>query len=177
MSRRQTLTNDILFGSTAPAQESVEPPAAPAPTPAAAPSASPSTSAAALLAERPGLGQAVEAAVTEILEGTAPVSEPLDVASETAGQAAETSKIARRKPLAAGERRPSGRERHDEKITVYLSAEELDGIDIAQLDLRRRFGIRVDRGRIVREAVAVLLADLDARGESSTVVKRLSGRR
>jgi hypothetical protein len=31
----------------------------------------------------------------------------------------------------------------------------------------------VDRGRIVREAVAVVLADLDAKGESSILVRRL----
>jgi hypothetical protein len=173
MSRRQTLTNDILFGSTAPAQEERVEASAPAP---AAPThvSTPGTSAAALLAERPGLGAEVLAEPEATVVEDSPA---LDVASETAGQGGDSTRVARRKPLAAGERRPSGRERHDEKITVYLSAEELDGIDIAQLDLRRRFGIRVDRGRIVREAVAVLLADLDARGESSTVVKRLSGRR
>lgn len=170
MSRRQTLTNDILFGSTAPA-EAAE---VPAPTPAApvsapAPSAGPANAAALLLAERPGFGAGASEEVTD--------DSAMDDSGESAVQSDEAGKIARRKPLAAGERRPSGRERHDEKITVYLSADELDGIDIAQLDLRRRFGIRVDRGRIVREAVAVLLADLDARGEGSTVVKRLSGRR
>jgi hypothetical protein len=31
----------------------------------------------------------------------------------------------------------------------------------------------VDRGRIVREALAVLLADLDAEGEQSLVARRL----
>jgi len=31
----------------------------------------------------------------------------------------------------------------------------------------------VDRGRIVREALAVLLADLDAEGEKSLVARRL----
>ena len=175
MSRRQTLTNDILFGSTAPAEERTD--SSPGPGPSApAPNAPSTTSAASLLAERPGLG----APGLETLEAVeAPPSGPLpvDEEDESAGQGLEAAKSARRKPLQAGERRPSGRERHDEKITVYLSADELDGIDIAQLDLRRRFGIRVDRGRIVREAVAVLLADLDARGEGSTVVKRLSGRR
>ena len=57
-------------------------------------------------------------------------------------------------------RRPSGRERHDEKITVYVSAEELMDLEHARLVLRGEHGLAVDRGRIVREAVAVVLADV-----------------
>lgn len=72
-----------------------------------------------------------------------------------------------------GERNTSGRQRHDEKITVYCSAEELLDIESARLRLRAEHGIAVDRGRIVREAVAVVLADLDAKGETSILVRRL----
>ncbi|MCZ7413515.1 MULTISPECIES: hypothetical protein [unclassified Streptomyces] len=72
-------------------------------------------------------------------------------------------------------RRPSGRERHDEKITVYVSAEELMDLEHARLVLRGEHGLAVDRGRIVREAVAVVLADLEARGDASILVRRLSG--
>ena len=72
-------------------------------------------------------------------------------------------------------RRPSGRERHDEKITVYVSPDELLGLEHARITLRGEYGVAVDRGRIVREAVAALLADLDARGRDSILVKRLSG--
>jgi hypothetical protein len=80
----------------------------------------------------------------------------------------------RRQPLRGGaERRPSGREKHDEKITVYCSAEELFELERARLALRGDHGMVVDRGRIVREAVAVVLADLDAKGESSILVRRL----
>jgi hypothetical protein len=71
-------------------------------------------------------------------------------------------------------RRPSGRERHDEKITVYVSPDELLGLEHARITLRGEYGVAVDRGRIVREAVAALLADLDARGRDSILVKRLS---
>jgi hypothetical protein len=71
-------------------------------------------------------------------------------------------------------RRPSGRERHDEKITVYVSPDELIGLEHARIMLRGEYGLAVDRGRIVREAVAALLADLDARGRDSILVKRLS---
>ncbi|MEY7981745.1 hypothetical protein AB8O53_36255, partial [Streptomyces pilosus] len=63
-----------------------------------------------------------------------------------------------RKRGRAAARRPSGRERHDEKITVYVSAEELMDLEHARLVLRGEHGLAVDRGRIVREAVAVVLA-------------------
>ncbi|MFD7443142.1 hypothetical protein [Streptomyces sp. NPDC059909] len=76
----------------------------------------------------------------------------------------------------AANRRPSGRERHDEKITVYVSAEELMDLEHARLVLRGEHGLAVDRGRIVREAVAVVLADLESRGDASILVRRLRGR-
>ncbi|MFD7503370.1 hypothetical protein [Streptomyces sp. NPDC059850] len=82
---------------------------------------------------------------------------------------------ARRRSRAAN-RRPSGRERHDEKITVYVSAEELMDLEHARLVLRGEHGLAVDRGRIVREAVAVVLADLESRGDASILVRRLRGR-
>jgi hypothetical protein len=80
-----------------------------------------------------------------------------------------------RRIRAVGERMPSGRERHEEKITVYCSAEELVDIETARLHLRAEHGLAVDRGRIVREAVAVVLADLEAKGDSSILVRRLRG--
>jgi len=73
-------------------------------------------------------------------------------------------------------RRPSGRERHDEKITVYVSAEELMDLEHARLVLRGEHGLAVDRGRVVREAISVVLADLEQRGEASILVRRLRGR-
>jgi hypothetical protein len=73
-----------------------------------------------------------------------------------------------------GDGRPaSGREKHSQKITVYLSAEELLDLERARLTLLR-FGAAVDRGRIVREAIAVLLADLDARGRESLLARRIA---
>ena len=81
----------------------------------------------------------------------------------------------RRKVDRDAERRPTGRERHDEKITVYISAEELMDLERARLTLRGDHGLAVDRGRIVREALAVALADLEAQGDSSTLVRRLHG--
>jgi hypothetical protein len=68
---------------------------------------------------------------------------------------------------------PSGRQRHDEKITVYLSSDELVALDDAKGTLYRDLAIKVDRGRIVREAVAVVVADLQAKGEASILARRL----
>jgi hypothetical protein len=67
------------------------------------------------------------------------------------------------------------RTRHDEKITVYISADELLALESARLTLRAQHGVAADRGRIVREAISVLLADLADRGEESVLVRRLRG--
>jgi hypothetical protein len=72
-------------------------------------------------------------------------------------------------------RRASGRIRHDEKMTVYVTAEELLEIEQARLQLRGLIGGAVDRGRVVRAAVAMALADLDSHGEDSELVRRLRG--
>lgn len=69
--------------------------------------------------------------------------------------------------------RPSGRQRHDEKITVYVSADELLDLEHTRLTLRATYGIAVDRGRIVREAVAEMLEDFHTNGDASTLMKRL----
>ncbi|KOG43465.1 hypothetical protein AQJ84_35995 [Streptomyces resistomycificus] len=92
------------------------------------------------------------------------------------GSASGAAAGAPRKRGRAASRRPSGRERHDEKITVYVSAEELMDLEHARLVLRGEHGLAVDRGRIVREAVAVVLADLESRGDASILVRRLRGR-
>ena len=68
----------------------------------------------------------------------------------------------------------TGRVRHDEKITVYVSREELLALEQARLRLRGELGVAVDRGRLVRAAMALALADLDATGESSELVRLLT---
>ncbi|MEU4523661.1 cobyrinic acid a,c-diamide synthase [Amycolatopsis sp. NPDC024027] len=67
----------------------------------------------------------------------------------------------------------SGRTKHDAKITVYVSGDELVAMEQARLTLRAKHDLVVDRGRLVREAVAVLLADFDQNGEESVLVQRL----
>jgi hypothetical protein len=75
---------------------------------------------------------------------------------------------------AAAGRTPSGRVRHDEKMTVYVTADELFDLEHARLDLRRTHGLAVDRGRLVRAAVALALADLEEHGVESALVQRLN---
>ncbi len=71
-------------------------------------------------------------------------------------------------------RKPSGRIRHDEKMTVYVTSEELLEIEHARLDLRSGQGLAVDRGRLVREAIMLVLADYQAKGDDSALVRRLT---
>ena len=72
-------------------------------------------------------------------------------------------------------RNRADRNKHDEKITVYISADELVALEGARLALRAQHGVAADRGRIVREAISVLLADLAERGDDAILVRRLRG--
>ncbi|WP_395657858.1 hypothetical protein [Nocardioides sp.] len=72
------------------------------------------------------------------------------------------------------DRKPSGRVRHDEKMTVYVTSDELLDLEHARLVLRRSHGLAVDRGRLVREAVAMVLADFETHGDDSALVRRLT---
>lgn len=74
----------------------------------------------------------------------------------------------------SGPRRTSGRVRHDEKMTVYVTADELLHLEQARLTLRSRHGYAVDRGRLVREALAIVLADFEENADDSVLVRRLS---
>jgi hypothetical protein len=77
------------------------------------------------------------------------------------------------RPDAGALRRPSGRVKHDEKMTVYVTSKELVELEHARLALRSEHGLVVDRGRLVREAMALVLADLELNGEASALVRRL----
>jgi len=111
------------------------------------------------------------------------VSVPDVVATEDAVMPIEAAKPAKKsnavrttqRRRATTARQPSGRERHDEKITVYLSPDELFDLDQARLQLRGDLGLAVDRGRIVRESIAVIIADLEAKGDQSILARRLRG--
>jgi hypothetical protein len=104
--------------------------------------------------------------------------EPEDIESYPAGSV--SAPVATEAPTPttrlSGPRSPSGRQRHDEKITVYVSPAELVDLEHARLVLRADHSLAIDRGRIVREALAVVLADLEAKGEQSILVRRLRSR-
>ena len=74
----------------------------------------------------------------------------------------------------AAARRASGRVRHDEKMTVYVTSDELHQLEHARLVLRASHGYAVDRGRMVREALAIVLADFEEHGADSVLVQQLS---
>ena len=107
-----------------------------------------------------------------------PTSVIPSVAAPVATSAPKTKKGVRsipRRRVTQADKSPSGRERHDEKITVYLSPDELFDLDQARLMLRGDLGLAVDRGRIVRESLAVMIADLESKGEQSILARRLRG--
>jgi hypothetical protein len=58
-------------------------------------------------------------------------------------------------------------------MTVYVTSDELLDLEHARLTLRRQAGVAVDRGRLVREAVAIALADIESRGADADIVRRL----
>lgn len=68
----------------------------------------------------------------------------------------------------------TGRVRHDGKITVYVSNDELIALEQTRLALRAEYGLSVDRGRIVRAAVAAAVEDLLENGADSDLVTRLT---
>jgi len=72
------------------------------------------------------------------------------------------------------QRGPSGRIKHDEKMTVYVTSRELLEIEHARLALRSGHGLAVDRGRLMRTAISLALADFEENGETSALVRRLT---
>jgi hypothetical protein len=73
-----------------------------------------------------------------------------------------------------GKRGASGRIRHDEKMTVYVTSDELLDLERTRLELRAVHGLAVDRGRLVREAIDLVLADFHEHGDDSLLVRSLT---
>ena len=106
-------------------------------------------------------------AADDLFRPTAPAEAPAATEQGGDADAAETAD-------AGGRKKPSGRVRHDEKMTVYVTSDELLDLEHARLVLRRAHGLAVDRGRLVREAIAMVLADFEANGDDSALVRRLT---
>ena len=92
---------------------------------------------------------------------------------EAGGAAPEAPALAPAPEPEEPAKKPSGRVRHDEKMTVYITSDELMDLEHARLMLRRSHGLAVDRGRVVREAIAIALADFEQNGDDSVIVQRL----
>ena len=101
-----------------------------------------------------------------------------DVAASDGGAGASGKRAVRAVPDPAPDegltKKPSGRIRHDEKVTVYVTSQELLDIEHARLALRSQHGLAIDRGRLLREAISLVLADVEENGENSALVRRLS---
>ena len=107
---------------------------------------------------------------SELFGGAAPKQTRPEKRTTTDGPSAAS---VRSRTAVADDRKSSGRIRHDTKITVYVTEEELLGLEQTRLALRAEHGLMADRGRIVREAIDVLLADFVDHGPDSVLVRRL----
>jgi hypothetical protein len=114
-------------------------------------------------------------AVRQVVEASPATSTTPQPVGTSAPKTKKGVRTISRRRVTAAEKSPSGRELHEEKITVYLSTDELFDLDQARLMLRGDLGLAVDRGRIVRESIAVIIADLEAKGDQSILARRLRG--
>ena len=79
-------------------------------------------------------------------------------------------------PFDAGGRERESKPRHEEKVTFYCTASELNRLERVRLTLRTDHRVASDRGRIVRAALAEILDDFEANGPSSALLRRLGER-
>ena len=127
--------------------------------------------------ERPAAGQAEPDDAAGREAAGRETAGQVAAAREAAGQGAPgRAAAARPAGEAHGPRRGTGRQKHSTKITVYVSDEELLALEHARLELRGEHGLAVDRGRVVREAIAIVLDDLEEHGGDSPLVRRLRER-
>lgn len=112
----------------------------------------------------------------ELFRATGPAAAPAVARPRPVEAVPDPAEASSEAPTPAAKAAPkaSGRVGHDEKITVYLTPQELLDLEQARLRLRAEFGIAVDRGRIVRESVADALKALHAQGPDAPIVRRLS---
>ena len=96
------------------------------------------------------------------LPGASELFRPTRPAPETDATTPEAAQLA-----------ASGRVKHTQKITVYFSDDELLALEEAKLQLRRH-GVKADRGRLVRTAVALALGDFAEHGADGVLVQELT---
>lgn len=112
------------------------------------------------VSKKPTAKRASLPGAAELFRPTKPAAEA--VAGETPEASAEAAQLS-----------ASGRVKHTQKITVYFSDDELLALEEAKLQLRRH-GVKVDRGRLVRTAVALALRDFAEHGSDGALVHELT---
>lgn len=105
----------------------------------------------------------------ELFRKTDPSQETDQASDQEESSSRQVAKSTKMRVASAEERVP----RHDEKVTFYCTAPELNRLEGARLSLRADFRMPSDRGRIVRAALAEILDDFELRGPNSALVKRL----
>lgn len=115
----------------------------------------------------PGASELFRPTGTETPAPTRSSERPVETVSPIKPVAVESAP----EPAATG---GTGRVRHEEKITVYVSRDELLALEQARLKLRGDLGLAVDRGRLVRAAIAYALSDLETAGPDGELVRRLT---
>ena len=94
-------------------------------------------------------------------QGKKSTSLPDDISTEQRPEPGASESDARRAP------------KHAEKVTFYCTATDLVALERARLTLRAEHGVAVDRGRIVRAALAYVLEDFEARGGDSILARTI----
>ncbi|WP_433263078.1 hypothetical protein ACQPZF_31205 [Actinosynnema sp. CS-041913] len=123
----------------------------------------------------PGASELFRLTSPSVLDASVP-AQPTSAPTGQPASTAPTGPSATFSDEAQGPRRGTGRQKHSTKITVYVSDEELLALERARLELRGEHGLAVDRGRVVREAIAIVLDDLEEHGDDSLLVRRLRER-
>jgi hypothetical protein len=63
---------------------------------------------------------------------------------------------------------------HKAKITVYLTPDELARLDKLVCHIKHDLHVKVDRSRIVREALALVREDVRQAGKKSAAITRMT---
>lgn len=122
----------------------------------------------------PDTGVGATTAPQAVADRADPAPVQLDEAGVVDEPEAEESGVDQPEARQPGVGGGTGRVKHEEKITVYISSDELLNLERTRLSLRAEHGMAVDRGRIVREALALVLGDFGENGVDSQLVGRLS---
>jgi hypothetical protein len=63
-------------------------------------------------------------------------------------------------------------ENYDQRATFYFSGQQLMDLEVMMLKLRTQYRMKIGKSEIVRAAFDALMADFDAKGDDSIIVRR-----